>query len=248
MLTCKRVPVAVKTIAYIDLYHRAGQKQKEGRFREAECLYLKVIRLLPSDPPQPIHVQVHHRLGELYRALGQYQKADVILGSALTLARKVYGRDGVETCPLLNTRAVLYKYQGRFSEAARLYRRALKLLNAAYGRDHPDVATIYHNLGGLEHARRRHPKGEPFARKSVALRKRALGTNHPAVAADQAALAALLSEQGKYREAERLLRRSLGIFQRAYGPEHYEVAVQSAGKFRCCSRAKFAQAMMDLNV
>src|SRR5215467_9582953 len=158
MLICERVPVAMKAIAYIEIYHRAGQKQEEGKSREAERLYLKVIRLLPSGPPQPIHVQVHHRLGELYRVLGQYRKTDVILGRALTLARKVYGRDGVETCPLLNARAVLYKYQGRFSEAARLYRRALKLLTEAYGCDHPDVATIYHNLGGLEHARGRHAK------------------------------------------------------------------------------------------
>src|SRR5262249_43743627 len=153
-----------------NVYLRARRKEEKGKLREAGRLYLKVIRLLPSVPPQPLHVQVHHRLGELYRALGENRKADVILGSALTLARKVYGRDAVETCPLLNARAVLFKYQGRFSEAARLYRRALNLLTAAHGRDHPDLATIYHNLGGLEHARGRHAKGEPFARKAVALR------------------------------------------------------------------------------
>src|SRR4029453_19047768 len=177
------MPVTVKASAYINVYLRARRKEEEGKFREAERLYLKVIKLLPAGPPQPLHVQVHHRLGEVYRALGQYRKADVILRHALILAREVYGRECVETCPLLNARGVLYKYQGRFSEAARLYRRALNLLTAAHGRDHPDVATIYHNLGGLEHARGRHAKGEPFARKSVALRKRALGANHPMVAA-----------------------------------------------------------------
>src|SRR5215470_7712822 len=117
MLICERVSVAVKTSACINIYQRARRKQEKGRFREAERLYLKVIRLLSSGPPQPLHVQVHHCLGELYRACGQYRKADVILRTALTLARKVYGRDGVETCPLLNARAVLHKYQGRFSEA-----------------------------------------------------------------------------------------------------------------------------------
>src|SRR5215469_15715180 len=99
MLICERIPVAVKISEYIDILHRAKQKQEKGRFREAECLYLKLIRLLPSCPPQPIHVQVHRCLGELYRALGHYRRADVPLGNALTLARKVYGRNGVETCP-----------------------------------------------------------------------------------------------------------------------------------------------------
>ena len=193
---CERIPVALKTSACINIYVRAKGKEKKGQFREAERLYLKVIRLLPAGSPQPLHVQVRHSLGELYRALGQYRKADAMLRHALTLARKVYGRDSVETWPLLNARGVLYKYQGRFNEAARLYRRALKLLSAAQGRDHSDLATIYHNLGGLEHARGRHAKGEPFARKAVALRKCVLGANHPMVAADQAALAALLSEQG----------------------------------------------------
>src|SRR5262249_12479077 len=160
----ERIPVALKTSACINVYARARKKEKKGKVREAERLYLKVIRLLPGGPPQPLYVHVHQSLGELYRALGQYRKADVILGRALTLARESYGRDGVETWPLLNARGVLYKYQGRFSEAARLYRRALKLLTAAHGRDHPDLATIYHNLGGLEHARGRHAKGEPFAR------------------------------------------------------------------------------------
>src|SRR5215469_4152772 len=66
MLICERVPAAVNIGASISIFHRAREKQKEGKFREAERLYLKVIRLLPSGPPQPIHVQVHHRLGEMY--------------------------------------------------------------------------------------------------------------------------------------------------------------------------------------
>ncbi len=79
----------MKESAYINIYYRARRKEEQGKLREAERLYLKVIRLLPAGPPQPLHVQVHHRLGELYRALGQYRKADVILRSGLTLARKV---------------------------------------------------------------------------------------------------------------------------------------------------------------
>ncbi|MGC1393533.1 MAG: tetratricopeptide repeat protein [Coleofasciculaceae cyanobacterium] len=208
------------------LNNLAGLYKSQGRYTEAEPLYLQALelrqRLLGDN--HPLVAQSFNNLAALYKSQGRYTEAEPLHLQALELTQRLLGDNHPLVATSLNNLAYLYKSQGRYSEAEPLYLQALELSQRNLGDNHPDVAQSLNNLAGLYKSQGRYSEAEPLYLQSLELRQRHLGENHPDVAASLNNLAYLYSSQGRYSEAEPLYLQALELRQRLLGDNHPLVA------------------------
>jgi tetratricopeptide (TPR) repeat protein len=109
------------------LFALARSYHKEGRLREAEALYRRVLAL------QPAHAQSLHRLGAIAYQCGNHGAAATLIRSAIDVA----DGNAVLHCHL----GVVLHALGRLADAESCYRRALEL--------EPGLADAWSNLGNV---------------------------------------------------------------------------------------------------
>ena|ERR1700680_4968344 len=85
-----------------------------------------------------------NNLAELYRAQGQYAKAEPLYLQALEIEKKVLGPEHPNVARELNNLALLYDAQGQYAKAEPLYRQALAILQKVLPAN-PDLATLLEN-------------------------------------------------------------------------------------------------------
>ena len=73
--------------------------------------------------------QVLNNLAALYRAQGQYAKAEPLYQRALAIREKALGAAHPQVAMSLNNLAEFYDNQGRYAKAEPLYQRALAILS-----------------------------------------------------------------------------------------------------------------------
>ncbi|MFB8788233.1 MAG: tetratricopeptide repeat protein [Potamolinea sp.] len=208
------------------LNNLAGLYNSQGRYTEAEPLYLQALeltkRLLGEDHPDV--ASSLNNLAYLYKSQGRYTEAEPLYLQALELTKRLLGEDHPDVASSLNNLAYLYKSQGRYTEAEPLYLQALELWKRLLGEDHPNVATSLNNLAALYESQGRYSEAEPLYLQALELTKRLLGEDHPAVATSLNNLAGLYNSQGRYTEAEPLYLQALELTKRLLGEDHPAVA------------------------
>src|SRR5439155_467798 len=85
----------------------------------------------------------------LYKAQGQYAKAEPLCQRSLNIRETKLGPDHPDVARSLNSLATLYTAQGQYAQAEPLCQRSLKIREASLGPDHPDVARNLINLAAL---------------------------------------------------------------------------------------------------
>src|SRR2546427_1942840 len=125
----------------------AGKACQEGRYSEAERLFIDAIKEVegfgPGDPRLPASL---NSLAELYRTRSKYAEAEALYKRALAIREKTLGPDHPEVATSLNNLAVLYHDERKNAEAEALYKRALTIQEKTLGTDHLEVATSLNNL------------------------------------------------------------------------------------------------------
>ncbi|NCQ33234.1 MAG: tetratricopeptide repeat protein, partial [Armatimonadetes bacterium] len=96
-----------------------------------------------------------NNLAELYRALGQYEKAEPLYVQAMEILRKVLGEEHPHYAVSLNNLARLYDSLGQYEKAEPLYVQAMEIRRKVLGEEHPHYATSLNNLAELYAARGR---------------------------------------------------------------------------------------------
>ena len=194
----------------------------QGRYKEAESLYLQVLelcqRLLGDN--HPFVAASFNNLALLYRFQGRYEEAESIQLQALALDKQLLGDNHPDVATSLNNLALLYRFQGRYEEAESLHLQALELDKQLLGENHPYVATSLNNLAELYRSQGRYEEAESLHLQALELRKQLLGENHPYVATSLNNLAELYRSQGRYEEAEPLYLQALSIAEISLGNEH----------------------------
>ncbi len=184
-----------------------------------------------SDEPA-VEAAVRRTIGNTYRSLGAYDKAEKHLQAAVAIHQQDYTRNELATNDfarsLIGLAGVLQD-RGDYTSAELLYRRALEVYRTLRGDDHLDVIGTMTSLALLLRAKGddkeadallrqaseryvRSPRAEPGEEVKVGG-----PTSH-------SHLALLLRYQGDWDGAERLLRQSLAEQDRLYGPQHPRVA------------------------
>jgi len=180
----------------------------------------KIEGMLTEQPET--RAELMDTMGDVYRKLGLYPQAELLLEQALAERKRVLGDDHPDTLNSMNNLALLYQYQGRYAEAEPLYLETLETRQRVFGDDHPDTLASMNNLALLYWKQGRYEEAEPLYLEALKTQKRVLGDDHPLTLGSTNNLANLYSDQGRYDEAGPLYRENLEATKRVRGADHPE--------------------------
>ena len=123
----------------IQLCHLADFYRDQGRYVEAEPLYLRAIQIREQrlGLGHPRMATALDGLANLYRDQGKYIEAEPLYLQALHILERVLGPGHPETAEIMYDLALLREVQGNSEEARTWYGRALMAREQALGAHHP---------------------------------------------------------------------------------------------------------------
>lgn len=178
-------------------------------------------RALDREPA--IQAALFQTLGTVYQGMGNYERADPLLGQALDQRRRVLGPAHADVADSLVSLGLSKLDQAKFAEAERLIRDGLETGIRALPKTHPVVAKATAALGKVHEVQGAYARAIPILEESVRLYS----------ATDQAAIerAGVMTElanahfyAGHLDEAEALNRQVLDMDRQLRGSRHPNVA------------------------
>jgi serine/threonine protein kinase/tetratricopeptide (TPR) repeat protein len=176
-------------------------------------------------------------IGRMYRRLGMYDRAQLLLERALTAGRAAFGPDHASVAQTLNDLGALAAEKGDYQTAAASLESALGIRRKIYGPEHTNVADTLAELGRIYQDQGLNARAEPLHREALAIRQTALGDEHGETAVSFSDMASVLRLNGDLEGAETLLRRSLAVNRKTRGEAHamtattlHDVALITAAK------------------
>lgn len=167
---------------------------------------------------------LRNTIGNSYRCLDRFDKAEKQLRLALETRREHFGDEHVEVAQSLNLLALLRRDQGDYEEANRLFKQVLSMRRRLLGEDHLDVAQVLQNMAVSAFQQNRLKEAEPLFREALAIRLKHRGDRHPDVAMCQYQLAKLSEQQGNHEAADQLHVIALDTRRAMLHPEHPDIA------------------------
>ena len=176
-----------------------------------------------SDQPE-IAAAMRLTIGNSYRNLGLFQRAEHQMIRALEARRALLGPRHPDTATCLNTLGLLCTDQGDFDRAEALLHEALDIRSDHFGPRHLVTAMSHMNIARLERARGRPGHAERALRTCLSIRTERLGAEHPDAAMCRFQLAGILADTGRLDEAERTHRLALAARQASLPQGHPDLA------------------------
>ena len=167
------------------------------------------IDLALADQPE-VRASIQTTIGNSYRSLGLFDKAEIQLQAALRTRLDLFGNEHLEIVRSLNLLAHLRREQGQLEEAERLFRTALAMRRKLVDDDKHDIYTLA-SLAQVRRAQNDYEDAERLLNESLAIRRRIFGDVHPETAMCHYSLALLAEDRGDLVRAERLHREALAM-------------------------------------
>ncbi|MCD4751100.1 MAG: serine/threonine-protein kinase [Thermoanaerobaculales bacterium] len=180
----------------------------------------KIDRDLKDQPV--VRARLMHVMGEVYRELGLYDRAEDLLGGALEVREHSLAPNHPDIGESLAALAALHRRQGRYPEAEQIYLRTLEM--AEKQEDLDAQATLLTSLGGLYHSMGRPDEGLVLLERSLAMTEERHGSQDSRLSDTLHNIGMLLRDQGQCDEALPPLRRALEIDEKVFGNDHHLVA------------------------
>ena len=171
-----------------------------------------------------VEAELLDTVGNVYRELGDYAKADSMVRESLTLRKALFGENDLRVAASLNDLGAVLEAQSKPAEAEVLFRKALAIRRQLSGNDSPAVAATLNNIGTALFDQGKFGKAEETQRKALALREKLFGKENADVAVSLHSLGNVLLMEGKNAEAEAIFRRVLAMREKLLGKVHPLVA------------------------
>lgn len=171
------------------------------------------------DRPE-IQARLRQTIGNSYRTLGDFEKAETHLEAAVETQTRLLGSDHINTLHSMVGLGLHYQYVGRYEESESLYVAALRGFRT---RNEPDDLMMYEVIGHLARLCQltgRLEESAAFYEESVAALNRIGGPDHMMSLSTSNNYALLFLNQGRFELAEPLLRDQIERHDRVHGPEH----------------------------
>jgi len=175
---------------------------------------------LAKDPE--LQAQMMDVMGNVYRDLGLYPRAESLLRRSADTWRRILGPMSPQTVRSQDSLAWILSREGRFADAENLQRETLELCKRIFGSEDPETMRSTAHLADTLVFLGRRAEAETLYRQTVEVRRRVLGPEHPDTLASIHGLSAALDGEGKLEEAEELQRQVVAARRRILGPEHPE--------------------------
>ena len=161
-----------------------------------------------------VEAALHHNLGETYRILTAYDKAETHLQRALQLRTEHLGPEHAKTMSSLGNLLNLMVNRGKHQEAEPLYRQLLEQLKKTRGPTDDKTLTVQNNLASVLDGLGRYDEAIVLLEEVCRVRRETLGLEDTSTQTVVNNLINLYQLRGKLREAARLLDELLAVLQR----------------------------------
>lgn len=175
---------------------------------------------LSHDPE--LQAQMMHVMGDVYRNLGLFPRAQTLFQRSADIRRRVLGPENAETLRSLDDLAWILNQEGHAGEAEKLQRQSVDTRRRVFGIKNLDTLKSMSNLAWTLDREGHYAEAEKLDREVLDLRRRVVKADDRETAATMNNLAATLGHEGHYAEAEELKRATLDLRRRILGPEHPE--------------------------
>jgi serine/threonine protein kinase len=170
---------------------------------------------------QPIvQGKLMNTMGIVYRSLGLFDSAQVLLEKALDIRTKALGTDHPDVAITLSDLGYVLWRKGDFARAKDLQEQALAIREKRLGPDTKEVANSLHDLGTLNYTQGNYAEARRLLERSLAIREKVLGPENADVANTLNSLGAIAYKEGDYRKAGEIWERTLAIREKVLGPDH----------------------------
>ena len=173
---------------------------------------------LSHDPE--LQAQMMQIMGDVYRDLGLFPRAQVLYQRSADIRRRVLGPENAETLRSIDGLAWVLTQQGHTAEAEKLQRGTVETRRRVFGMENLDTLKSMSNLGWTLDREGHYAEAEKLDREVIDIRRRVLKTDDRDTLATMNNLGATLSHEGHYAESEQLKRETLDLRRRVLGPEH----------------------------
>ena len=145
-----------------------------------------------------VQAELRDLIGTLYSEVGNYHRAEDMLGAAVAIRRKLPEPDAAETASSLNNLGLAYMAEGKLPEAEKAHREAYEIRLRIFGKENTQTATSLNDLSCVYRQYGRLTEAESMAREALAVREK-LCTDQSLEVADslRAIFAIILGDEGK---------------------------------------------------
>lgn len=191
------------------LFNLAGCYKEQGRYPEAEPLYLQSLPVLATAFGQSSleYTRCFYTLGSLYIDMGKFTEAESMCAAAVNFYKTILGDTSEDYLGALGAMGVIYQGQARYDKAEQIF-----LSLKEYHRSRPvppkeTLQTLENNLGELYRHMGRYADAEIFLERAVTL-----AGNTLAAAFSCNNLGLVQKALGNYAAAEQSYKRSISIY------------------------------------
>ncbi|MDF2180119.1 toll/interleukin-1 receptor domain-containing protein [Aliiglaciecola sp. CAU 1673] len=182
-----------------------------------------------SDEPQ-IQATLMNTIGQVYTALGLYQRAADLLESALKVRQALRAEDKISAAELsdsMDALARIYTELASYEEAEALFKRAMMLLELQGKPTSKLAADIKAGLAELYFRMGRYTDAEPLLQQVLTLRRLNHGEQSLEAAQATQQLGLNLLDQGELEKAESYLRDAMAQMQTVLGNEPHPALAEN---------------------
>ena len=171
-----------------------------------------------------VEAELRSTLGEVYRDLGQYERAEAMHRLAFAIRTNLFGNQNPFVADSLGNIAVALAYQGKLIEAETIQSNTLAMQRRLFGDQDPKVAISMATLAAVIEAQDRHVEAERLCRDALPLYTNVFGEVSAEVAKLLGQLAVVLDNAGKLDQAEVIQFQALALQRKIFGDTNPIVA------------------------
>jgi serine/threonine protein kinase/tetratricopeptide (TPR) repeat protein len=171
-----------------------------------------------------VEAELYDVIGNLYREVGDYRRAQDLLDAAVAIRRKVSGPLSAETATSINNLGLAYMVESKLPEAEQSYREAYNIREKIFGPTNAQTAASLNDLSSVYRQEGKLAEAESMARTALAVRQKLSSGDSLDVADSLRNLCIILGDEGKWEESEATARRVLEIRRKLLGPVQPSVA------------------------
>ena len=188
---------------YIELLWKYGYFLNDYAYYEESIeVNLRFIQLSEETNGQnDITATSYNNIGNVYRKLGDYDKALEYHNKALEIKKAVLGEKHRDTADSYNNIGNVYSELKDYDKALEYYIKALKIRKDVLGEDHPNTAGSYLNIGSVYYILGNYNKALEYYFKALEIYKAVFGENNPDTADSYYNIGLVYDKLGDYDKA-----------------------------------------------
>ena len=220
---------AVNDFLNDDLLLQASPDNEPDRDVRLHTVVLRAAAVIDGRfPDQPlVEAAIRHSLGEVFHALGDYERAEEFFRKALEIRERVSGPMNVDTLDSMTQLGSVLSGLGETDHGEELHNRTLRLAVEALGPEHHRTLSVRKNVAQRRRARGEYDEAERILREVLAIEEAIYGREHRRTLRTLHELAAVYIERaqasGEHRflvEARPLMREVADGSKRLLGETH----------------------------